>query len=73
VGGCADLLEGSGRVIDPSDEEALLAAMLEFSDPAVAERSGGLARERAEDFTWPKVGARLLRALSGVAPAGVPG
>jgi glycosyltransferase involved in cell wall biosynthesis len=68
VGGCADLLEGHGRVVDPWDEEALLAAMLQLSQPAVAERAGALARERAKDFTWPEVGGRILCALRGARP-----
>ena len=65
VGGCRDLLEGRGRVVDPSDDASLLAAMRSLSHPAVAERAGGMARERAEAFTWPSVGARVLRAMSG--------
>ncbi len=63
VGGCADLLEGCGRVIDPSDEEALLAAMLELAEPDVAERCGAFARERAKEFTWAEVAGRVIRAL----------
>jgi hypothetical protein len=55
-------------VVDPWDEEALLAAMLELSQPAVAERAGALARERAKDFTWPEVGGRILCALRGARP-----
>ena len=69
VGGCADLLEGCGRVIDPSDEEALLAAMAELAVPAVAERLGLSARERAKAFTWAEVAGRVIRALE---PGGEP-
>jgi len=69
VGGCADLLEGCGRVIDPSDEEALLAAMLELAVPAVAERCGLRARERAKKFTGAEVAGRVIRALE---PGGEP-
>ena len=72
MGGCADLLEGCGRVVDPYDEGALLAAMLELSEPAVAERAGRLARERADALTWPAVGGRILRALTGAPPCPIP-
>jgi glycosyltransferase involved in cell wall biosynthesis len=68
VGGCRDLLEGCGRVVDPTDEDALLAAMIELSEPAVAERAGRLALERAEGFTWPEVGRRVVRVLSDASP-----
>ena len=49
---------------DPDDDEALAAAMLEFSDPFVAASLGAKALRRAELFTWRKVAERILRALA---------
>jgi glycosyltransferase involved in cell wall biosynthesis len=68
AGGSADLIGDGGRVVDPGDEDALLAAMLELADPEVAARLGSAARSRAALFTWEAVAGRVLRALS---PAGV--
>jgi glycosyltransferase involved in cell wall biosynthesis len=52
-----------GRLVDPTSDEQIFAAMLELSDPQVAERLGALALERSRLFTWRKVAERLLRAL----------
>jgi glycosyltransferase involved in cell wall biosynthesis len=59
VGGVADLLGDSGRLVDPGDHDGLVAAMLELSDPETAERLGDAARERGEWFTWPKIAQRI--------------
>jgi glycosyltransferase involved in cell wall biosynthesis len=63
VGGCGDLIEGTGRLVDPKDDEALYGAMLELSDPETAQRLGALAHERSKLFTWPNAAGRTLRAL----------
>lgn len=63
VGGAADLIGDGGCVVDPSDEDALLAAMLELADPLRASLAGAAARRRSGLFTWPLVAGRLLRAL----------
>jgi glycosyltransferase involved in cell wall biosynthesis len=63
VGGAADAVGDGGRVVDPRDDGALLAAMLELADPQTARHLGALAREHAALFTWRAVGERLLRAL----------
>jgi glycogen synthase len=63
AGGCAELIVPPGRVVDPADEDALLAAMRELADPDTARRLGAAARERAQLFTWEAVGERMLRAL----------
>jgi glycosyltransferase involved in cell wall biosynthesis len=67
-GGSDYLIGDGGVVVDPSDDEALLAAMERLSDPVVAARTGAAAKLRSELFTWEAVGGRLLRALDG-APA----
>lgn len=68
VGGAADAIGEGGRLVDPADEDALLAAMRELCEPEAARRLGELAYERSKLLTWRAVGERLLRALR---PAGV--
>lgn len=68
VGGAADAIGDGGRLVDPADDGALLAAMLELSEPSTARRLGELAYERSRLLTWQAVGERLLRALR---PAGL--
>jgi glycosyltransferase involved in cell wall biosynthesis len=53
-----------GRLVPPSDEGALLAAMLELSDADTARRMGAAALERSELFTWPAVAEKVLAALA---------
>ena len=64
VGGAADFIgEEAGLVVDPHDEDALVRAMLELSDPDRAAETGERARRRAAEFTWAKVAGRVLDAL----------
>jgi glycosyltransferase involved in cell wall biosynthesis len=70
-GGARDTIGADGGlVVEPSDEDALLAAMLQMSDPEIAQRMGEAARARAALYTWRKVGERLLRALGLPSPDG---
>ena len=70
VGGTGTIVaEGTGLLVPPGDEAALLAAMRTLADPAVARRMGEAAHQRARLFAWERVGARLLRALG--LPGGV--
>jgi glycosyltransferase involved in cell wall biosynthesis len=62
-GGVSTVIGEGGRLVDPTSDEQIFAAMLELSDPRVAERLGALALERSRLFTWRKVAERLLRAL----------
>lgn len=62
-GGCATLIGDGGLVVDPSDDQAIVEAMLAFADGARARAWGALAAERAGRFTWTAVGQRLLDAL----------
>lgn len=62
-GGSATVIGEAGRLVDPLDDDAILAAMLELSDPELACRLGAIALERSALFTWEKVAERLLRAL----------
>jgi glycosyltransferase involved in cell wall biosynthesis len=69
VGGPRDVIGADGGlVVEPGDEGALVEAMLRLCDPATARRMGAAARERSALYTWPKVAARLLRALGLAAP-----
>lgn len=67
-GGAADAVGDGGRVVDPFDQEALVAAMLELSDPATAQALGDRARAHSDLYTWRAVAERIVRAL---APEGV--
>lgn len=63
VGGAPDAVGEGGLLVDPTDEGALTAAMLELAEPETARRLGELAYRHAAPFTWRAVGERLLRAL----------
>jgi len=63
VGGVADLVGESGRLVAPGDHDALVAAMLELADADTAARLGEAARERAEWFTWPMIAQRIATLL----------
>jgi hypothetical protein len=52
-----------GRLVAPGDQQALLSAMLELTNPDTAMRMGAAALERSERFTWPAVAQRVLEAL----------
>ena len=70
VGGSADLVGDAGRVVDPTDDGAVLGALRELADPVVAAGLGARALVRAPLFTWVAVAARLLDALGLAAPDG---
>lgn len=74
VGGAPDAVGDGGRIVDPTDDDALTAAMLELADPETARRLGERAYRHAGPFTWQAVGERLLRALRppGLDLAGLP-
>ncbi len=65
-GGSDFLIGDGGIIVDPSDDDALLAAMRHLCDPDTAMRLGEAARHRSALFTWKRVGQRLLRALDEV-------
>lgn len=67
AGGSGYLIGDGGLIVDPDDDDALLAAMRRLADPATAERMGEGAKQRAALFTWEAVSARLMRALAGEA------
>ncbi len=63
VGGAAELIGGGGVVVDPADQGALTAAMMELSEPQTARRLGALAYEHSRWFTWRATAGRILDAL----------
>jgi glycosyltransferase involved in cell wall biosynthesis len=69
VGGSACLIGDAGCVVDPTDEEGLLDAMLRLADGDTARDAGARALARAEQFTWPGVARRILAVLE-ISPAG---
>jgi glycosyltransferase involved in cell wall biosynthesis len=71
VGGSAETIGDGGLVVDPGDDEALLAAMLHLCDGEVARELGAKALVHASLFDWNLVAERILRslALPGVDPS----
>jgi glycosyltransferase involved in cell wall biosynthesis len=67
-GGAREVIGPGGVVIEPLDQEALVAAMLRFCDPAEAAAAGERARAHAELYTWPRVAKRILHALGQLSP-----
>jgi hypothetical protein len=63
VGGASALIGDGGLVVDPGDDDALLAAMRRLADPGEAARRGALAAEHASGFTWKATAEGILRAL----------
>jgi glycosyltransferase involved in cell wall biosynthesis len=62
-GGAATCIGEAGYVVDPGAPTELLDAMIRLCDPSTAARLGAFGREHAKQFTWRKVGERLVRAL----------
>jgi glycosyltransferase involved in cell wall biosynthesis len=62
-GGGAELVGDGGIIVDPLDDDGLLAAMRTLCDPETAARLGGVAEQRAQLFSDRAMSGRLLRAL----------
>lgn len=62
-GGSADFIGDGGVVVEPTDTDAVHAAMLRFADPVVAAGTGARAAARSPLFTWSALAARLVRGL----------
>jgi glycosyltransferase involved in cell wall biosynthesis len=63
VGGAPEMIGDGGVVVDPHDQQALERAMLELTDPDLAQRLGAAASRHSEQFTWRATAERLLAAL----------
>ncbi|WP_373423059.1 glycosyltransferase family 4 protein [Sinomonas atrocyanea] len=63
-GGAAELLGPGALVVDPTDTDALVAAMLELAKPEIAVSVGRAASESASTSSWPHVAARISNALA---------
>jgi len=68
AGGSGYLIGEGGVIVDPGDDEELLAAMSRLADPRTAEGMGAAAKERSRLFSWEAVAGRLLSALEGESP-----
>ena len=68
VGGAPDAVGDGGVLVDPQDQDSLIQAMLELTDPSTAQILGERAFAHSSLFTWQSFAERLLRALR---PAGV--
>jgi glycosyltransferase involved in cell wall biosynthesis len=55
--------DSCGIVVDPGDEQQLLAAMRALADGENARSLGERARHRAPQFTWRAVAGRVLRSV----------
>ena len=63
-GGPADVIGvDGGVVVEPSDEQALVAAMLRLADPETARQMGAAAQARADAYTGRDIAASLRRDL----------
>lgn len=62
-GGAGSLLKEGALVVEPGDHEALVAAMLTYSDPAAAANSGAAAANSAAASSWTHVAGRITDAL----------
>ena len=63
VGGAEDAIGGYGRLVDPSDQSALVRAMSELAEPETARELGEKARARTPTIGWRAVAERVLSAL----------
>jgi glycosyltransferase involved in cell wall biosynthesis len=68
VGGAVEAIGEGGMLVDPGNDEALLAAMRRMCDPEAARAMGAAAQRVSARFTWPLVAQRVVRALE---PPGV--
>jgi glycosyltransferase involved in cell wall biosynthesis len=72
AGGAVDAVADgvSGMLVDPTDPAAVADALVRLiTDPELAQRLGAQGAERARDFAWPLVAAKVAAVLQ---PAGPP-
>jgi glycosyltransferase involved in cell wall biosynthesis len=63
VGGAADAVGESGRLVSPDDPPALVEAMMELADAETARNLGERGLSRSARFTWQAVAERVLSVL----------
>jgi glycosyltransferase involved in cell wall biosynthesis len=61
-GGAATMIGPGGLVVDPRNDEQILAAMLELAEPGRARELGERASAHAQLLSWRKVAERVVRA-----------
>lgn len=60
----AEVAGDAARLVEPTDHDAVAAALAELlDDPGAARRLGDAARARAETFTWDRTAALVAAAL----------
>lgn len=62
-GGAGSLLKEGALIVEPRDHQALVAAMLTYSDPATAAKGGAAAANSATASSWTHVASRMTEAL----------
>jgi glycosyltransferase involved in cell wall biosynthesis len=65
AGGTVDSIGHGGLRVHPTDEVALVEAMLQMAHPEEARSRGAVAHDRSRLFTWRKSAERVVRALAG--------
>lgn len=65
IGGAATAIGDGGILVDPNDEEELVAAMTALAESETARTMGDRAVMHASEFTWTRVAERVLGALRG--------
>ena len=63
VGGARDAVGPGGLLVDPSDERALVEALMVMCNPSRASMMGAAALKRSVLFTWTAVADRIGRVL----------
>ena len=62
-GGTVTSVGGGGLLVEPTDDDAIFAAMRRLCEPSLARTLGSRAQARAGEFTWRKVAERVVRAF----------
>lgn len=64
AGGSGELLGEAAVIVNPDDAAAITRAMLQLGDPQTAREAGALAAARAPQYSWQRIGQRLLDAVT---------
>jgi glycosyltransferase involved in cell wall biosynthesis len=64
AGGSSELLGDAAVIVNPDDVDGIARAMLDLSDPDRAREAGVSAAARAAQYSWERVGQRLLDVLT---------
>jgi glycogen synthase len=70
-GGVSALIGDGGMLVDPTDEQGLIDAMVQIADPNRARDLGALARAHISSLSWQKIAERMLAVLANHAQTSV--